>query len=83
MYYWTSKEKVLIEITKLKWRYVEDYDFYDVFIQLDGYAEKRIYINSHRLTGLDMLLPEAIEYLLRAKMNCQPERGVEKTVDKR
>lgn len=83
MYYWSSQEEILIAITKLKWRYVEDYDFYDVFLELNKYTEKRIYINSHRLRGLDMPLPDAVAYLLRAKIDCQPERGVEKSVDKR
>jgi len=83
MYHRISQEKILIRITRIKWRYVEDYDFYDVLIQLNGYVEKRIYINSHRLKGLDMPLPDAVAYLLRAKIDCQPERGVEKSVDKR
>jgi hypothetical protein len=67
----------------MKWRYVEDYDFYDIHIELDNYAEKNIYVNSHRLAGLDMTLPDAIALLLRAKIDCQPIRGVEKAVDKR
>ncbi len=70
-------------ITYMKWRYVEDYDFYDVTIELEGYAKRRIYINSHRLQGLDMELPDAVAFLLRAKIGCQPIKGVEKTVDKR
>lgn len=73
----------MISITYLKWRYVEDYDFYDVNLQLDGFKEKRIYINSHRLNGLDMSIPDAIAHLLRAKIDCDPIRGVEKSVDKR
>lgn len=67
----------------MKWRYVEDYDFYDVTLQLDGYADKRIYINSHRLNGLDLPLPEAVAYLLRANIDCDPIRGVEKIKSER
>lgn len=70
-------------ITYMKWRYVEDYDFYDVIIELEGFAKRRIYINSHRLDGLDMDLPDAVAFLLRAKIGCQPIKGVEKAVDKR
>lgn len=73
----------MISITKLKWRYVEDYDFYDVILELDGFTEKRIYLNSHRLPDLDISFPEKISFLLRAKLDCDPVRGVEKTVDKR
>lgn len=80
MYYRIGKKKILISITYLKWRYVEKYDFYDVNLELDGYAQKRIYINSHRLNGLEM--PEAVATLLRADMKCDPIRGVEKSVDK-
>lgn len=72
-----------MNITYMKCRYVEDYDFYDVILELEGYARKRIYINSHRLKGLDMELPDAVAFLLRAKIDCQPIKGVEKTVDKR
>lgn len=72
-----------MNITYMKWRYVEDYDFYDVILELEGYARKRIYINSHRLKGLDMEFPDAVAFLLRAKIDCQPIKGVEKTVDKR
>lgn len=72
-----------MSITYMKWRYVEDYDFYDVMLQLDGYADKRVYINSHRLNGLGMNLPDAVAFLLRAKVACTPEKGVEKSVDKR
>lgn len=72
-----------MRITHMKWRYVEDYDFYDVTIELEGYAQRRFYINSHRLAGLDMSLPDAVAFLLRAKLDCEPIRGVEKTVDKR
>lgn len=72
-----------MNITYMKWRYVEDYDFYDVILELEGYAKKRIYINSHRLKGLDMELPDAVAFLLRARIDCQPIKGVEKTVDKR
>lgn len=70
-------------ITYMKWRYVESYDFYDVIIELEGYAKKRIYINSHRLQGLDMDLPSAVAFLLRAKVDCQPIKGVENSLDKR
>lgn len=73
----------MISITYMKWRYVQDYDFYDVMLELDGYANKRVYINGHRLNGLDMTLPEAVAFLLRAKVDCTPEKGVEKSVDKR
>ena len=72
-----------MNITYMKWRYVEDYDFYDVILELEGYAKKRVYINSHRLKGLDMELPDAVAFLLRARVDCQPIKGVEKTVDKR
>lgn len=72
-----------MNITYMKWRYVEDYDFYDVILELEGYARKRIYINSHRLKGLDMELPDAVAFLLRARIDCQPIKGVEKTIDKR
>jgi hypothetical protein len=70
-----------MSITYMKWRYVENYDFYDVILQLDGYADKRVYINSHRLNGLNM--PEAVGILLRATIDCTPEKGVEKSIDKR
>lgn len=70
-------------ITYMKWRYVESYDFYDVTVELEGYARRRFYINSHRLQGLDMELPDAVAFLLRARIDCQPIKGVEKTVDKR
>lgn len=81
MYNWFGQAKILISITYLKWRYVEDYDFYDVELELESYARKRIYINSHRLNGLRM--PEAVAILLKAQINCEPIRGVEKAVDKR
>jgi len=71
-----------MNITYMKWRYVEDYDFYDVILELEGYAKKRVYINSHRLEGLDMDLPNAVAFLLRARLECQPIKGVEKTVDR-
>lgn len=71
----------MISITEMKWRYVEDYDFYDITLRLDGYAYKRVYINSHRLNGLNM--PEAVAVLLKAKLDCIPVKGVEKAVDKR
>lgn len=83
MYYWIGEEKVLTSITKLKWRYVEDYDFYDVVIEIDGFTEKRIYLNRHRLPDLNMPIPETIAFLLRASLDCDPVRGVEKSVDKR
>lgn len=82
MYYWFGAKKVM-RITYMKWRYVEDYDFYDVALELEGYAKRRVYINSHRLQGLDMDLPDAVAFLLRAKVDCQPIKGVEKTVDRR
>ena len=72
-----------MKITYMKWRDVEDYDFYDVTLELEGYAKRRVYINSHRLQGLDMDLPDAVAFLLRAKVDCQPIKGVEKTVDRR
>lgn len=72
-----------MKITYMKWRYVEAYDFYDVTIELEGYAQRRFYINSHRLKGLDMELPDAVAFLLRARLECQPIKGVEKAVDKR
>jgi hypothetical protein len=72
-----------MRITYMKWRYVEDYDFYDVSIELEGYAKKRFYVNSHRLDGVDMDIPDAVAFLLRATLDCQPIKGVEKTVDKR
>lgn len=71
----------MISITYLKWRYVEDYDFYDVTLEIGNYARKRIYINTHRLKGLEM--PEAVGILLRASIDCDPIKGVEHTVDKR
>jgi hypothetical protein len=81
MHYWIGKAKIVISITYLKWRYVEDYDFYDVILELDNFSRKRIFINSHRLNGLEM--PKAVASLLRADINCIPIRGVEKSVDKR
>lgn len=68
----------MIYITYIKCRYVKDYDFYDVILQLNDFADKRIYINSHRLQGLDMTIPDAVAFLLRAKLNCVPIKGVEK-----
>lgn len=73
----------MISITYLGWRYVEAYDFYDVMYQLDGYVNKKVYINSHRLEGLDMPIPEAVAFLLRAKLDCDPIRRPEKQIDKR
>lgn len=70
-------------ITYLKWRYVEKFDFYDVTFQLDGYANKRVYINSHRIKDLDMAFPEAFACLLRAELACDPIRGVEKSIEER
>ncbi len=81
MYYWIGQAKILISITYLKWRYVEDYDFYDVHLELDNFSKKRLYINSHRLNGLKM--PDAVASLLRANLDCIPVQGVEKAVDKR
>jgi len=71
----------LISITYLKWRYVEDYDFYDVELQLDGFKAKRIQIDNRSLNGMKM--PDAVAKLLRASIDCIPIRGVEKPLDKR
>lgn len=83
MYYRAGKKKVMIRITHMTYRYVEDFDFFDILLELDGFTKKRIYVNSHRLHGLDMSVPDAVASLLRAKIDCQPVKGVEKSVDKR
>lgn len=81
MYCWTGQAKILISITYLKWRYVEDYNFYDVELQLDGFSKKRIQIDNRNLDGMTM--PDAVAHLLRASIDCTPIRGVEKPLDKR
>lgn len=73
----------MIQITKLKWRYVQDYDFYDISFELDGYAPKRICMSGSQIKSLDLGVPDAVEYLLRARLACVPERGVEKELDNR
>ena len=68
----------MMQITKMKWAYKKVYGFYDVIMELDGYAYSRIHVQEWKLKGLDMDLPDAVAYLLRAKIACVPERGVEK-----
>lgn len=81
MYCGIGQAKILISITYLKWRYVEDYDFYDVELQLDGFSKKRIQIDNRKLVNMKM--PDAVAQLLKARIDCVPIRGVEKPLDKR
>lgn len=68
----------MLRITKFKYHYVHRFHFWDVIYTLDDYATNRVYIDLDRLEGLDMELPDAVAYLLRAELDCVPLRGVEK-----
>lgn len=57
------------------WHYVEDYDFYRIEYTLDGYWHK-IQLGAFNIRDLNMEVPQAMEYLLRAKINCVPEERI-------
>lgn len=61
----------------MNYRYVFRFDFWDVKYTLDDCATIRVYINGWRLKGVDVPMPDAVAYLLRAQMDCVPVRGAE------
>ena len=69
----TNKPK----INKLLYTYIEEYDFWRVTYELEGYRHV-VNLSSVVLKGLDMDVPDAVAYLLRAEIECAPERGERK-----
>ena len=62
-------------ITGFKYHYVgPPYDFWNIQYELDNYAWHKLYKSAWELKELGMDPPEAVEYLLRAKLVCEPQR---------
>lgn len=62
------------KITKLIYTYIEEYDFWRIDYELDGYRHV-VNLSSHILEGLDMSVPDAVACLLRAEIDCVPRTG--------
>ena len=71
------------KINKLIYTYIEEYDFWRIDYEMDG-VRHVVNLSSHIIEGLDMSAPDAVAYLLRATIDCEPrtgERHVRPTVD--
>lgn len=62
------------KINKLIYTYIKEYDFWRIDYELEGYRHV-VNLSSHILEGLDMSIPDAVAYLLRAEIDCKPRTG--------
>lgn len=63
------------KITKLIYTFIEEYDFWRIDYELNGFRHV-VNLSSHILEGLDMPVPDAVAWLLRAEIDCEPRTGV-------
>lgn len=62
-------------ITGMKYHYVHPpYDFWNIQYELDDHGWHKLYKSAWEIRELDMPLVDAVCYLLRAKLDCVPER---------
>lgn len=65
-----------MKITRLEWCDIADMNFYRIFYEVDNFAWHNLNLSKGHLDGLDMSIPDAVAYLLRAELDCVPKENL-------